>query len=128
MTSKSLTASVIATWKKRAGTTLTRIVFLPLISIVHAVWLVGVLCVLLPWLSLDFLPKRRSKQLTSQPPNRRKLPILLHERGTFFAINPDGQKVEIEPLLFAAHFQDCAKALAASMVYEKTKIKLDESG
>jgi len=98
MTSKSLTASAIDTWKKRAGITLTRIVFLPLISIVHVVWLVGVLCVLLPWLSLDFLPKRRSKQLTSQPPNRRRLQTPLREGSAVFVLNPDGTKVPVTRL------------------------------
>lgn len=98
MTSKSLTASAIGTWKKLAVTTLTHFVFSPLIFIVHAVWLVGVLCVLLPWLSLDFLPKRRSKQLTSPPLNRRKLQTPLREGSDIFVLNPDGTKVPVTRL------------------------------
>jgi hypothetical protein len=121
------TASRIATWKSRAATWLSRFVFYPLTTCLHVATLVPVLLVLVPWLALDFLPKRGLKQSTSPPQPMRKLPILLHEKGAFFAINPDGSKVEIDPLLFSEHFRQCSSALAAAMVYEKTRVRLDES-
>jgi len=86
--------------------------------------------VLAVYLIPDFLPKFGSSRLTSRTPQHhkrgtpaRKLPILLHEKGGFFAIQPDGSKVEIDPLLFSEHFRQCSGALAAAMVYEKSRIR-----
>jgi len=129
------TVSRIATLRKQAGTWLWRFVFYPMTTCMHALMLAVALPVLAVWLALDFLPKRRgSSPSTSRTPQHprqgtpaRKLPILLHERGKFFAINPDGSKVEIDPLLFSEHFRQCSAALAAAMVYEKTKIAVDEN-
>lgn len=130
MTLKSWTVSQTDTWKRRGKTFITRCVFWPMIFIVSAAWYLLVMLVLLPWLCLDFLPKFGSSRSTSRTPAphkqgtpARKLPILLHEKGAFFAIQPDGSKVEIDPLLFSEHFRQCSGALAAAMVYEKSRIR-----
>jgi len=135
MTLKSWTVSQTDTWKRQGRTFTTHCVYSPMIFIVSAVWYLLVMLVLLPWLALDWLPKRRAPSRSTSPsPQRRKhetparkLPILLHEKGGFFAIQPDGSKVEIDPLLFSEHFRQCSSALAAAMVYEKTKIAVDEN-
>jgi hypothetical protein len=128
MTSKSWTASRIATLKKRAGTYTTRYVFSPMISIVSAVWLVLVICVVVLWCALDFIPKRRSKPLTSQAQFRRKLQIPLREGGDIFVLNPDGTKVALEPLEAKLQAEAWFQVVAGGFVFEKTRIKLDADG
>ena len=47
---------------------------------------------------LDSLPKRKSKPLTSQAPNRRKLPLPIREGSTIFVLNPDGSRTDLTAL------------------------------
>jgi hypothetical protein len=130
MTSKSWTASRIATLKKRAGTYTTRYVFSPMISIVSAVWLVLVICVVVLWCALDFIPKRRSKPLTSPAPQPPKHPYynrphFIQEGSTVSIEMPDGQIIALEPLSASLMVKEGVECLAAAYVYEKTRIKTD---
>ena len=120
MTPKSWTASVIDTWRKRARTSSSRFVFSPMISIVSGVWYLLVLAVLLPWLCLDFLPRRGSKPLTSQPQRRRKLQIPLREDGNkLFVLNPDGTKVPVSRLEAVSHARAWNDACFGAFVAER---------
>ena len=85
-------------WLKRAAMAGLRFAFLLLSGLWSATWYLLVFAVLLPWLSLDLLPKRRSKQLTSQAPFRRKLQTPLREGSDIFVLNPDGTKVPVTRL------------------------------
>jgi hypothetical protein len=96
-----------------------------MITFTHAAMLVVVLLVLVPWLALDFLPKRRSKPLTSQHQIRRKLPLLYHEGGNVFAEMPDGSVVALEPLEAKLYAEGCFQAVAGAFVYEMTRIRVD---
>lgn len=115
-------ASGTATWKKRATTFLWRFVFSPLITCMHAAMLAMVLLVLVPWLALDYLPKRRSKPLTSRPQRRRKLPHLYREGSKVFWEMPDGEIIPLEPLQASLALQEAAEVVGGALTYELTKI------
>jgi hypothetical protein len=60
--------------------------------------------VLVPWLLRDFFPKRKSKPLTSQ-----------------------ALQIALEPLEVKLYAMDCFEVICAGLVWEKTRIKLDEN-
>lgn len=123
MTKKSSPPRSVATWLKRAGTRVAQCGSWLLICIVSAVWYLLVLLVLLPWLCLDFLPKRRSKPLTSPPV--RKLQIPLREGSDIFALMPDGTKVALEPLEASRVAQMWTEVVSGAWCYEKTRLRDD---
>lgn len=127
MTLKSWIVSSTDTWRTRGRTFITHYVCSPMISIVHVAWLALVLSVLLPWIALDFLPKRKPRPLTTPRPTTRKLPIPLREGSDIFVIMPDGERVPVEPLAASSHAQAWAEVVAGAFCYEKTKIRVDES-
>lgn len=122
MTEKSLTASRIATCLKQARTSITRSACSLMISIVSRAWLLLVLCALLPWLALDFIPKRKSKPLTSPARHRRLLPIPVNRAGDIYVVMPDDSEVLLEPLQASRQAQLWAEACCGAYVYEKTKL------
>jgi hypothetical protein len=95
---KSSPTKLAATWLKQAATRAGQCGSWLLICTVSVGWFLMALLVLLPWLALDFLPSRKSKQLTSQVPFRRKLQIPLREGSQIFVLNPDGTKVPVTRL------------------------------
>lgn len=128
MTLKSSIASATDTWRKRGRTLLTRFVFWPMISIVHVVWLALVLLVLLPWLALDFLPKRKPRPLkTSSQPIRRE-PHLRRDGSKVFWEMPDGEIIPVEPLRAALIGQEVAEVIGGAYCYEMTRLRGDTEG
>jgi hypothetical protein len=122
---KSSPTRLAATWLRQAATRAGQCASWLLISIVTAGWFLLVLLVLLPWLALDFLPSRKSKQLTSHP--RRKLPLPIREGSDIFVINPDGTKVALEPLEAKLQAEAWFQVVSGAFVFEKTRIKLDDA-
>jgi hypothetical protein len=117
-----LTASGTATWKKRATTFLWRFVFSPLITCMHAAMLAMVLLVLVPWLALDYLPKRRSKPLTSQIQNRHRRPHLRRDGSSVFWEMPNGEIIPLEGIEASLALQEAAEVVGGALTYELTKI------
>lgn len=114
-------------WLKRAAMAGLRFAFLLLSGLWSATWYLLVFAGLLLWLSLDLLPSRKSKPLTSPTPNRRKLPVPIREGSDIFVIMPDGTKVDIEPLQAKLYAEEWYQVIAGAFVYERTRIKLDDS-
>lgn len=77
------------------------------------------------WFSLDFLPKRRSKPLTFQAPNRRLLPIPVHKGGDIYAVMPDDTEVLLEPLQAARQAQMWNEVVSGAWCHEKTRLRGD---
>lgn len=129
MTSQTLsTVSRIATLRKRAGTLLWRFVFSPMITCMHAAMLAVVLLVLLPWLALDFLPRRRDRSRSMCPsPPRRKREIPIRNGSDIFVIKQDGTKEPVDALEAATIAKMWADVTTGAFVYEKTRVRLDES-
>jgi hypothetical protein len=92
-----------------------------------ALWYLAVLLGLLLYVSRDFFPKRKSKPLTSPAHRLRKLPRIYREGSDIFAEMPDGSKIALEPLEVKLYAMDCFEVICAGLVWEKTRIKLDES-
>lgn len=122
MTPKSWTASLIATWKRPGRTSITRYASSLLISIVSGAWHLLVMLVLLPWLCLDFLPKRGLSRSTFPSPNLRKLAIPVRDGSDIFAIMPDGSRIPVTPLAASTHAKAWLEVVSGAMVYEKTKL------
>ena len=127
MTKKSSAPRLLATWLKQAATRAGQCASWLLICIVSGVWYLLVLAVLLPWLCLDFLPKRGSKPLTSPIPNRRLLPLPIRDGSDIFVIMPDGERVPVEPLAASSHAKAWVEVCAGAFCYEKTRIRVDEN-
>ena len=120
MTKKSSAPRLLATWLKQAATRAGQCASWLLICIVSGVWYLLVLAVLLPWLAIDFLPKRGSKPLISQPQRRRKLQIPLREDGNkLFVLNPDGTKVPVSRLEAVSHARAWNDACFGAFVAER---------
>jgi hypothetical protein len=84
------------------------------------------------WFSLDFIPKRRSKPLTSQAPQPPKprhpyhnRPHFVQEGSTVSIEMPDGQVIALEPLSASLMVKEGVECLAAAYVFEQTRIKTD---
>lgn len=93
----------------------------------RAVVLVPACTVLLLWCCLDFLPRRGLKQSTSPPQNRRKLPVPIREGSDIFVLNPDGSKVALDALEAKVQAEAWNSVISGAFVYEKTRVRLDES-
>lgn len=127
MTPKSSIASLTGTWKNRARTPLTRFVYSPMISIVHVAWLALVLLVLVPWLALDFLPKRKPRPLkTSSQPIRRE-PHLRRDGSNVFWEMPDGEVIPVGPLEASLILQEVASVVGGAFCFEKTRLRGDSN-
>lgn len=76
------------------------------------------------WFALDFLPKRKSKPLTSPAQPLRKLPRLYRPRcsGDIFAEFPDGTVIQLEPMEVKLYAMDCFEVIASALVWEQTKL------
>jgi hypothetical protein len=98
MTKKSLRPRSLATWPKLAAIRVGRCALWLSICIAWVVWSAVVLLGLALFILPDFLPKRRSKPLTSPAPFLRKLQIPLREGGKLYALNPDGTKIPVSRL------------------------------
>lgn len=130
MTLKSWTVSQTDTWKRLGKTFITHCVFSPMIFIVSAAWYLLVMLVLLPWLALDWLPKRRAPSRSTSPspqPRRlaipvRKLPIPVRDGSDIFAIMDDGSRIPVTPLAASTHAKAWLEVVSGAMVYEKTKL------
>lgn len=96
-----------------------------MICIVSAVWYLAVFAVLLLWCSLDFLPKRRSKPLTSQPQNLRRLPHLRRDGSTVFWEMPDGAVIHLEGMEASQVLQEVAEVVGGALTYELTRLRGD---
>jgi hypothetical protein len=127
MTKKSSPTRLAATWLKQAATRAGQCASWLLICIVSVGWYLLVLLVLLPWLALDFIPSRKSKPLTSPMRPPRLLPAPLREGSDIFVIMPDGTKVAMEPLQAKLYAEEWYQVISGAWVYEKTRIKLDDS-
>lgn len=122
MTEKSLTASRIATCLRQARTSITRSACSLMISIVSAVWLALVFSAVVLWCLPDFIPKRKSKPLTSPTPRRRKLPHPYREGSEIFIEMPDGTIIPLEPMQASILCEEWVDVVKGAYVYEKTKL------
>jgi hypothetical protein len=125
MTKKSLPTRLAATWLRQAATRAGQCASWLSISIVSAGWFLLVLLVLLPWLALDFLPSRKSKQLTSQAPRRHREPHLRRDGSNVFWEMPDGEIIPLDGLEASLALKEVAEVVGGALCYEKTRIKLD---
>ena len=123
MTLKSWTVSQTDTRKRLGKISITRYVFSPMIFIVSAAWYLLVMVVLLPWLALDWLPKRRDpSHLTPPSPQRRKLPIPIREGSDIFVLNPDGTKIALDALEAKVQAEAWNNVVMGAFVFEKSRI------
>lgn len=107
----------MATYGRRS----MRRVMISMCSAFSAVWVFFVCAlILLP----DIVTFRRRQSKTPAPgPNTRRLQMPIYDhKGRIFVINPDGSKVEIEPLMAANHARAWLDVVAAVYVWHETKL------
>jgi len=112
----------------RVATTIWHWICWSAATLFRAIALVVGILVLAVFIAPDFLPKRRSKQLTSPTPNPRRLPRPIREGSDIFVLNPDGTKVALEPLEAKLQAEAWFQVVAGGFVFEKTRVKLDADG
>jgi len=81
--------------------------------------------VLVVWFARDFLPKRRSKPLTSRPQNLRRLPHLRRDGSNVFWEMPDGAVIHLEGMESSQVLQEVAEVVGGALTYEMTRLRGD---
>jgi hypothetical protein len=102
----------------RAATTIWHWIYWSAAMLFRVIALALVLCVLVPWLVLDFFPKRKSKPLTSPAQPLRLLQIPLREGSEVFVLNPDGAKVPVSRLEAVTQARAWNDVCFGAFVYE----------
>jgi hypothetical protein len=106
----------------RAATTIWLWIYWSAAMLFRVIALALVLCVLVPWLALDYLPKRRSKPLTSQIQNRHRRPHLRRDGSSVFWEMPNGEIIPLEGIEASLALQEAAEVVGGALTYELTKI------
>jgi hypothetical protein len=106
----------------RAATTIWHWIYWSAAMLFRAIALALAMLVLVPWLLLDFFPKRKSKPLTSPAPRRHLEPHLRRDGSNVFWEMPGGEIIPVEPLRASRILQEVAEVVGSSYCYEMTRI------